>query len=128
MNMGFIANPIIIFAIVMGISIPIFFIVRLLLNLLYNTTLVKWKLFQQHIEKLRNKGSPLIMKYGLVGFIIIVAIPIPGTGVCAATILSWILGFNWQSSLIAILTGALISNGVVVLSAVGITQWINLLV
>jgi uncharacterized membrane protein len=128
MNMSFFTNPIIIFAIAMGISIPIFFVVRLLLNLLYNTALVKRSFFRKHVEKLRNKGSPLIMKYGLIGFIIFVAIPFPGTGVYAATILSWILGYNWQLSLIAILTGALISNGVVVLSAIGITQLINLCV
>ncbi len=126
MGISFITNPAIVFAIAMGASIIIFFTVRLLLNLLYNTTLIKWKWLRQYVGKLRNKGSPIITKYGLIGFIVFVAIPIPGTGVYAATTLSWVLGINWLSSLLAILTGAVVSNGIIVLSAIGITQWLNL--
>jgi uncharacterized membrane protein len=125
MDMSFITNPVILFAITMGASIPIFFAVRFLLNMLYNTTLMRSNLFNQYVEKLKVKGSPLITKYGLVGLITFVAIPIPGTGVYAATVLSWALGINWLSSLLAILAGAVVSNGLVVLSATGIMRWIS---
>jgi len=126
MDIGFIANPAIVFAVTMGASIIIFFAVRLLLNLLYSTTLVRWRWFQHYVEKIRTRGLPLVTKYGLIGLIAFVAIPLPGTGVYSATILSWLLGVNWQMSLLVILPGAVISNGIVTLSMLGITQGINL--
>ena len=120
------ANPAVVFAVTMGASVIIFFTVRLLLSLLYNTTLVRWNKFQQYVEKVRTRGLPLIAKYGLIGLIAFVAIPLPGTGVYGATILSWLLNMKWSVSLLAILPGAVISNGIVVLSALGITRGINL--
>jgi uncharacterized membrane protein len=126
MNIGFIANPAILFAVTTGASVIIFFIIRLLLNLLYNKSLVKWKSFQQYVEKVRARGFPLVAKYGLIGFVAFVAIPLPGTGVYGATILSWLLGMKWNVSLMLILPGAVISNGIVILSALSITRGINL--
>ncbi|MFC1933068.1 small multi-drug export protein [Chloroflexota bacterium] len=126
MNTVFGANPAIVFAITMGASVVIFFTVRLLLSLLYSTTLVRWKKFKKYIEKIRARGLPLITKYGLIGLIAFVAIPVPGTGVYGATILSWLLDIKWTVSLMAILPGAVISNSIVVLSAIGITRGINL--
>jgi len=120
------ANPAVVFAVTMGASVIIFFTVRLLLSLLYNTTLVRWNKFQKYVEKVRTRGLPLVAKYGLIGLVAFVAIPLPGTGVYGATILSWLLNMKWNVSLLAILPGAVISNGIVVLSALGITQGINL--
>ena len=65
-------------------------------------------------------------KYGLIGLVAFVAIPLPGTGVYGATLLSWLLGINWQVSLLAILPGAIISNGILALSVLGIVRGINL--
>jgi len=120
------ANPAVVFGVTMGASVIIFFTVRLLLSLLYNTTLVRWNKFQKYVEKVRTRGLPLVAKYGLIGLVAFVAIPLPGTGVYGATILSWLLNMKWNVSLLAILPGAVISNGIVVLSALGITQGINL--
>ena len=120
------ANPAVVFAVTMGASVIIFFTVRLLLSLLYNTTLVRWNKFQKYVEKVRTRGLPLIAKYGLIGLVAFVAIPLPGTGVYGATILSWLLNMKWNVSLLAILPGAVISNGIVVLTALGITRGINL--
>jgi uncharacterized membrane protein len=118
-------NPAVVFAVAMTASMVIFVIVRLLLNLLYDTTLVRSNFFQKYVEKVRARGLPLMTKYGLIGLIAFVAIPFPGTGVYGATILSWLLGINWQLSLMAILPGAAISNGIVVLSMLGIAGGIN---
>ena len=125
MDIVFGANPAVVFAITMGASVMIFFTIRLLLSLLYNTTLVRWHQFQQYVEKVRTRGLPLTAKYGLIGLVAFVAIPLPGTGVCGATILSWLLDMKWNVSLMAIIPGAVISNGIVVLSALGITRGLN---
>ena len=86
---------------------------------------MKWGAFQSHIEKLRNKGLPYYTKYGLIGLAAFVAIPIPGTGVYGATVLSWLLDIKWGLSLLAILPGTIISNGIIVLAAFGIVQGIS---
>ena len=126
MGIAFDANPAVVFAIAMGASVMIFFTVRLLLSTLYDITLVRWHWFKQCTEKVKMRGVPLIAKYGLIGLVAFVAIPLPGTGVCGATLLSWLLGIKWQVSLLAILPGAAISNGIIALSVLGIVQGINL--
>ncbi|HEY96253.1 MAG TPA: small multi-drug export protein [Dehalococcoidia bacterium] len=118
-------NPLITFGITVCFSIVIFFVIRLLLCLLYKKTLMKWGTFQSYIEKLRSKGLPYYAKYGLIGLVVFVALPIPGTGVYGATILSWLLNIKWSLSLLAILPGAIISNGIIVLAAFGIVQGIS---
>ena len=79
-----------------------------------------------YLEKVRKRGLPLIARYGSIGLIAFVAFPLPTTGVCAATLLSWVLGMKWNMSLMAILPGAAISNGIITLSAFGIMQGMNL--
>jgi uncharacterized membrane protein len=124
--MGLDVNPAIVFLIAMGFSVVLFFAGRLVLHALYDTTLVRWRLFQRFVEKVRKRGVPLMAKYGAIGLVAFVAIPLPGTGVCGATLLSWLLGISWQVSLLAILPGAVIANGIVLLSALGIIQGVNL--
>ena len=119
-------HPGIMFAIAMATSVILFIAIRLLLNMLYDTTLVRWSLFKQYVEKARMRGLPLIARYGSIGLVAFVAVPLPTTGVCAATLLSWLLGMKWNVSLMAILPGAAISNSIVTLSAFGIMQGMNL--
>jgi uncharacterized membrane protein len=126
MGTPFYANPAVVFAIAMGASVIIFFTVRLLLSTLYDTTLVRWHWIKLCTEKVKMRGVPLIAKYGFIGLVAFVAIPLPGTGVCGATLLSWLLGIKWQVSLLAILPGAAVSNGIIALSSLGIMQGINL--
>ena len=119
-------HPGIMFAITMGTSVILFMVIRLLLNVLYTSTLVRWSSFNRYVEKTRRRGLPLIARYGSIGLVAFVAVPFPTTGVCAATLLSWLLGIKWNVSLIAILPGAAISNGIIALSAFGIMQGMNL--
>ena len=121
-------HPAIVFASSMGVSIVIFLALRLLLNSLYATSLIRSSRFQQWVQKIRMRGLPLITKFGLIGLIAFVAIPLPGTGVCPATVLSWLLGIRWQISLMAVLPGAAISSAILALLAAGIMHGINLLV
>lgn len=118
-------NPLIVFGVTVCFSIVIFFVTRVVLYLLYKRTLMKWNTFHSYIEKLRNKGLPYYTKYGLIGLVAFVALPIPGTGVYGATVLSWLLDIKWSLSLLAILPGAIISNGIIVLAAFGILQGIS---
>jgi uncharacterized membrane protein len=118
----------IIFAIVTASSIAIFFVVWFLLNVFYSKASNRWPSFNQFIEKVRKKGeTPLIKKYGLIGLALLMAIPLPTIGVYGGTLLSWLMGMKWRSSLIAVVSGATVSNSIVLLSVLGIMQAVSVI-
>ena len=118
-------HALVIFAVSMVVSILIFCTMRLALNMLYAKSLSKWFLFKRSLENIRAKGLPLIAKYGFLGFVVFVAAPLPGTGVSGGALLSWLMGMKWQTSLVAILPGTIISNVMLTLSVSGIMRGIN---
>ncbi|UCB42859.1 MAG: small multi-drug export protein [Dehalococcoidales bacterium] len=116
-------HPAIIFAIVTVCSLLIFIAIWFLLNKFYSRASKRWPFLYQFIEKTRKKGeTPLVKKYGLVGLALLIAIPLPTIGVYGGTLLSWLMGMKWRSSLIAVVSGATVSNSFVLLSVLGIMQ------
>ena len=108
-------------------SVVIFFIIWFLLNVFYSRASGKWPLINRIIEKTRIKGeSTLIKKYGLVGLVLRMAIPLPTIGVYGGTLLSWLMGMKLWSSLVAVVSGATVSNIIVLFTAFGITKAIGL--
>ena len=102
-------------------SVAIFLIEWFLLNVFHSKTSGKWSFIYRFIEKTRGKGkSPLIKKYGLVGLLLLMAIPLPTIGVYGGALLSWLMGMKLWSSLIAVVSGATISNSIFFLSILGI--------
>ena len=117
-----------IWAIVTVSSVVIFPIVWYLLNVFYSKTSRKWLFINRFIEKTRGKmESPLIKKYGLFGLALLMAIPLPTVGVYGGTLLSWLMGMKWRSSLIAVVSGATVSNSIVLLSVLGIIQAVSVI-
>lgn len=119
-------HPAIIFAIATACSIFIFFAIRLLLHFFYFNVLGKRAFVNRSAEAIRKKGLPFVRKYGFLGLVLFVAIPLPTTGVYGGALLSWLLGINWPSALLAVMMGATVSNGIVALSAFGIMQAVHL--
>jgi len=120
-------HPAIVFAIVTVGSVVIFIVIWLLLNKFYSQASNRWPFFNRFIEKARKKGDdPLVKKYGLVGLALLMAIPIPTIGVYGGTLLSWLMGMKWRSSLLAVVSGATVSNSIVLLAALGIVQAVSL--
>ncbi len=116
-------HPAIIFSIVTVGSVAIFFVIWFLLKVFYSKASGKWPFFNRVIEKARRKGEiPLVKKYGLVGLLLFMAIPLPTMGVYGGTLLSWLMGMKWWSSLIAVVLGATVSNSIVLLSVLGIIK------
>jgi len=120
-------HPAIVFAIVNVSSVAIFLGIWLLLNVFYIRISNRWSFFNRFIKKARKKGeTPLVKKYGLVGLALLIAIPLPTFGVYGGTLLSWLMGMKWQTSLVAIVSGATVSNSIVLLSVFGIMQAVGL--
>jgi len=110
----------------MASSVVIFFAIRFLLHIFYLRVSGRWPLFNRFVERARMKGSPLVTKYGFLGLALFIAVPLPTTGVYGGALLSWLLGMNWRGSLAAVMLGATVSNGLVALSVLGISQVVTL--
>jgi uncharacterized membrane protein len=121
-------HPAIMFAILIVSSVAVFFTVWFLLNRFYSKASNRWPFFNRFIERARKKGeTPLVKKYGLVGLALLMAIPLPTIGVYGGTLVSWLMGMKWRSSLIAVVSGATVSNSIVLLSVLGIMQTASLI-
>ena len=114
-------------AVFTAVSIVIFLVVWVLLNGFYSKTLSDWPFINRIVLKMRGKGERrLVKKYGLFGLSLLIAIPLPTLGVFGGTTLSWLMGMKFWSSLAAVITGATISNSIILISVFGIRQTIGL--
>ncbi|MBO4409742.1 MAG: small multi-drug export protein [Spirochaetales bacterium] len=81
----------------------------------------KWgvyhRFFEKTVERARNKVGDKVRKYGLLGLMLFVAIPLPITGAWTGTIGAWILGLDRKKSILFILLGVLIA-GIIVTTVV----------
>ena len=96
----------------LGSMIPVPFIlftVRPLFNYLKTT-----KTFRKLVDKLTtrslHKSSGRIQKYGVWGLILLVALPLPGTGVWSGSLLAALLDMRFKLAFPAILVGNLIAG------------------
>lgn len=115
-------DPILVFLAATIFSGVMFLLTRALVHLLYAGVLSRWGFLASKVESISRKGGPLIKKYGILGLMIYVAVPVPGTGIYTAAVLSWLMGLKWQTSLLAILPASAPSNIVV---TVGITAMLS---
>ena len=61
-------------------------------------------------------------KYGALGLLLFVAIPLPGTGVYSAAILAFLFGIRFWYSFISLTLGMLVAGVVVTLASTGIME------
>lgn len=77
--------------------------------------------FQRLLLKTRAKGKK-VHKYGLLGLVLFVSIPFPGTGAWTGTTLAWLLGFGLYSTALAVSLGVFISGILVTLVSQGVIK------
>jgi len=92
------------------IPVPfILFTIRPIFNYLKKT-----KLFKNMVHKITvksiNNNSGKIQKYGVWGLILIVAIPLPGTGVWSGSLIAALMNMRFKWAFPAILVGNLIAG------------------
>ena len=95
---------------ILGNIIPIP-IVLLFLEKIFNL-LGKWNVTKKIVEWLKKKAlskRKQIDKYGYLGLILFVGIPLPGTGAWTGSLLAILLGLNKRKSFICILLGILLA-------------------
>jgi len=100
----------------------LFFAILLILRLFYDKLLSRLQIFNHYLESVRRKCNPKVDKYGFLGLTLLVAIPLPATGVYTATIVSWLLGMDWRKAFPAIALGVLIAGIIVLLITLGVIE------
>ena len=113
-------DPLFTFSMAIVANALLFFPIFLVLHLFYDKFLSRIQIFNHYLDTVRRKGSPKVAKYGFLGLTLLVAIPLPITGVYTATILSWLLGMNWKRAFPAIGLGVVIAGAIVLLVTLGI--------
>jgi len=105
--------------------VPIFFLFLEIIHYRLLHVGVYHSAFDKYMEGTREKAHKMIEKYGMFGLVLLVAIPLPGTGVYTATLAAWFLGMNKWKAFLAILSGVLIAGGIVLGASVGTVQFFS---
>lgn len=66
--------------------------------------------YLKYVERVRSKSRRYVEKYGLIGLVIFVALPLPGSGVWTGALAAYLLGFYRRIAILALLIGGLTSN------------------
>lgn len=73
------------------------------------------KFFDHFVEKTRVKVHAKIEKYGYLGLLIFVAIPLPVTGAWTGALGAWVLGMDKKKASLAIAGGVIVAGIIVTL-------------
>ena len=110
---------------VIGNLIPIPFIL-LLLNKIFD-----WLRDKKHtkkmigwLEKKAEKNRKKVDKYGWLGLIILVAIPLPGTGAWTGALVASVFKMKFKPSMLAIIAGVIIAAIIVFTITYGVTKMV----
>ena len=108
---------------IVGNVIPVPFILLLINKILKAMEKSKLKLFNGiylflHKNIMKNKGS--IEKYGFLGLVIFVGIPLPGTGAWTGAVIAAFLEMDRKKAFIAILLGMLMASIIMMLISFGL--------
>jgi len=113
-------DPLFTFLIAIIANALIFFPIFFALRLFYDKLLSRIPLFDKYLDIVRKKGNPKVDKYGFWGLTLLVALPLPITGVYTGTILAWLLGMDWKKAFPAVGLGVIVAGVVVLLITLGI--------
>ncbi|AFK23118.1 COG2426 family protein [Pyrococcus sp. ST04] len=78
--------------------------------------------YLRYVERVRAKAKPYVEKWGFLGLIIFVAIPLPGTGVWTGALAAYILGIEKRVTIPALIIGGIISIIITALPTLGILK------
>ncbi len=97
------------------IVIPIVFIFLEKINILFLNIKPYKSFFHRTVEKSRQKIHKKVEKYGYLGLMIFVAVPLPITGAYTGALGAWALGMDKKKAFASIALGVIIAGIIVTL-------------
>ena len=113
-------HPLLVYLVAVTFNILIYFPIRYMLDKIGHIV-IKIPL----VEGARNRGRRMVSRYGLVGLGLLVAIPLPFTGVYTATLASWSLKYKYYEAILPIAIGVVIAGGIVTAMTIGVVTWVK---
>ena len=77
--------------------IPLLFLLNPISNIINKIPKVN-KYYQRFLTNTRNKGRK-VDKYGAIGLVLLVAVPLPGTGIYSGSVIAFLLGIRFWYAL-----------------------------
>ncbi len=105
-------------------SIPLLLLLGPITHFLDRYTLLN-KIFNYILSRTRARGAR-IEKYGALGVLIFVAVPFPGSGVWAGSILAFLLGLRFTYAFAAITGGVFVAATLVTLGSMGFLKALSI--
>ena len=103
----------------------VFFPIYIALTLLYDRLFARFGWARGWMDRVHTRGKKYIARYGILGLIVFVAVPLPITGAWTGTAIAWVLGLDWKRSFITISAGVLIATAIVSALTLGILTGIG---
>lgn len=79
-----------------------------------------WKSKIEHLEKKAHLKGSVVKKYRTPGLILLVAIPLPGTGAWTGALVASLLDMRMRTAIPAIFAGLLIAGGIILAISYGV--------
>ncbi|MEM7816310.1 MAG: small multi-drug export protein [Candidatus Aenigmatarchaeota archaeon] len=99
----------------------VFFPIYFGLELFYHRLFYRFEFVNKCLDRI-SKHKDKIDKYGFLGLVMLVAIPLPFTGAWTGSGLAWLLSLEWKKSFFAIFIGVLIAGIIVLLLSLSILK------
>lgn len=110
-------DPISVFLVCTITNLLVFFPIHVALTHFYNY-FKKYQTVEKMVLRVRTKAGPKVKKYGIIGLIPFVAVPLPVTGAWTGTLIAWLLNLDRKKSFLAIAAGVVIAGILVTLISV----------
>ncbi|MBR9682164.1 MAG: small multi-drug export protein [Candidatus Aenigmarchaeota archaeon] len=114
LGLGLGLDPMVVIPLAIFFNALVFFPVFFGLSAIKDTILYRSKLVQRQLDRIHLKRGT-VDKYGYLGLLLLVAIPLPFTGAYTGAMLAWLLGLDWKKSFLSI-TGGVVVAGLIVSS------------
>ena len=102
--------------------IPVPFIM-LFIRKIFDFLRKHWPLMGRFVEKMEAKAErkkPLVQKYAIFGLVLLVAIPLPGTGAWTGALVAAMLDIRMKRAMPPIILGVMIAALIVSLATAGV--------
>jgi uncharacterized membrane protein len=106
------------------IGIPVLILLGPIINLISKLPGGK-RFIHKIMEKTRKKGGR-VAKYGVIGLVLFVAVPVPGTGIWTGSLLAHLLGINFFTAILALSGGILMAAVMITLLSIGMLDTLGL--
>jgi len=77
------------------------------------------KFYNYSVLRARKQYEPQIKKYGSIGLVLFIAVPLPGTGSWTGALAAFLLGMHYKKFAIVNLIGVVIAGMIVTLAGLG---------